>query len=1263
MHCRRRRRRRRVARSAATVFACVMAALALGAAQSPARTPSSVPTGDWTVVGGAVNAVARAGDGIYLGGRFQGLARRAPGIAAFNPGSGDMTAPAPRLDPVGTSEITVTAVTASPDGGVYVAGAFAGAGGVAQARLLRFGPSGALDTAFRPSVPGASIRDMDVAGGVLYLAGSFTTVGGAPRERGLAAVDADSGDVEGWQPTGTSGAVTQLEASADAVFLAGSFSSLGGQPRANAAAVGTNGAILPWNPNINGTVNALELGLDGSTIYIGGSFTAAGTPGEARAALAAVATAGSGSLRSWNPTLGAIGNPVVNRIALGPAGVYVLGSFTRVGAQPRARLGAIDATSGAPLAWDPKAGTSTLQARPSAIAVHDDRVYVAWNGVAQSLPTVSNEARCGLASVDAVSGAVTPWDPRVAKGTALGCDQVSGHNGGVDLLTAAGGRVWAAGSFNVANVRPRAGLAALNATTGVPLDWAPELAAPPPNGADAVYDLAASVDGTTIYVGGTFNRVNGISRSNAAAVAAAGTANAPADLRPWDPRATGPTPSDPAAGGTVRALALSRAGGLVYLGGDFEKAGVRDGVTPARLARARLAAVDASTGLIAGPQLPSPTGRVYDLLVDPAPAPARERLFIAGAFAAIDVGTGAAPDLRPRAGLAAVGADPTIATPELDAWDARLAGGASPSATASPQVQALAVRDAQLIAGGSFAAPAGPANLAAFALADGALAPWSPAIDEQVETVTIDPGDGTAYITGRFSLVGGESRSGTAAVAVDGTPTGWDPRPGTNFGTDVSPRPPAAGVVLLDAERLLLAGEFQAVGGQPQMGFAFFGTAAAPIGGTRPSIRLPGTETSAKLNDVLTCVAATFTGGPGTLTRAWLRETAGAPATEIGEATGPTYRVAGTDTGKRLSCRETMSNSAGSVALVSDPVTVVREKPQLDFPPQVAGQPWAGGAAQCTTGLWRNAPTSYTYRWFLDGGADPIAGAIGATYAINPELLGRRIACEVNATNEAGAALAPALSATVPITEAPPVASSAPEITGDARVGSRLTCAPGAWERSRAFAYQWLRDQVPLVDEVAPTYVAISRDLAKTLTCLVSAANDGGIATSESAGVVVLASARSTGTGRRINRADDEPTAAGNAAAARTTRIDIRGIRLRAGRTLAITVLTPAAGSIGVDVVRRAGVKASAAQTKKAATKKAATKKKPIRTRPVTLARGLRTVKRAVSATLQLPLSASARRLIARAGRVGLRVTVRASFRAAKGGTVSTDQTSTTLRR
>jgi len=86
-----------------------------------------------------------------------------------------------------------------------------------------------------------------------------------------------------------------------------------------------------------------------------------------------------------------------------------------------------------------------------------------------------------------------------------------------------------------------------------------------------------------------------------------------------------------------------------------------------------------------------------------------------------------------------------------------------------------------------------------------------------------------------------------------------------------------------------------------------------------------------------------------------------------------------------------------------------------------------------------------------------------------------------------------------------PVNTSPPQITGTVRVGETLTCQPGTWTNNPTFAFQWLRDGQPIASATQSTYVSVSADATRELTCRVTATNASVSASADSNTVAVPA--------------------------------------------------------------------------------------------------------------------------------------------------------------
>lgn len=86
-----------------------------------------------------------------------------------------------------------------------------------------------------------------------------------------------------------------------------------------------------------------------------------------------------------------------------------------------------------------------------------------------------------------------------------------------------------------------------------------------------------------------------------------------------------------------------------------------------------------------------------------------------------------------------------------------------------------------------------------------------------------------------------------------------------------------------------------------------------------------------------------------------------------------------------------------------------------------------------------------------------------------------------------------------------PVNSVAPAITGTETEGEDLTCSSGTWSNTPSYAYQWKRSGVAISGATAATHTLVTADAGETLTCVVSATNEGVTAVAESAATGTIA--------------------------------------------------------------------------------------------------------------------------------------------------------------
>lgn len=330
-----------------------------------------------------------------------------------------------------------------------------------------------------------------------------------------------------------------------------------------------------------------------------------------------------------------------------------------------------------------------------------------------------------------------------------------------------GTTLYVGGKFETVDGLPRKNLAAIDLTTGLATSWAPV-----PN--STVNSLV--VAGATLYVGGSFTQLDGNTRNYAAAFNAV-----TGQLKPWAP------------GADYIVRSFLPAGDQVYLAGEFHNMN--------GLPRMSIAQVDTATGLVTNPWSadlpPDATNsdimcaefygssilaggnwlgafnvRIANLgLVDLATGAfttvfgqndgvARE-LIVSGSTAYVS-GQFTAVNGIPRVGFAAVDLNTLQVLPF------------------NPSPNRFSLRMAndgsRFLVGGLLSSlnHVQRNRLAAIDLQTGLVTPWNPDADRTVRALKVR--DGVVYAGGHFTSVNGTPRVGLAAIdAATGNVTGWNP--------------------------------------------------------------------------------------------------------------------------------------------------------------------------------------------------------------------------------------------------------------------------------------------------------------------------------------------------------------------------------------------------------------------------------------------------------------------------------------------------------
>jgi hypothetical protein len=653
------------------------------------------------VTDGTVFASAAVGGRTYVGGDFSLIGRATGSWVAVAP-SGEALTDRPLVDGL------VSDAASDGRGGWFLAGDVLAVGTIsAGARVVHLRSDGALDPGWHVTVNG-DVEALARSGARLFIAGNFTRVGGQSRAS-LAAVSVEHGNVLPWRlhgapqdlVKGRKPAVAEVDTVAaagdgHALYVGGSFDRIGGVRRSRTAAVDTRTArILRWNPALDGSAFTIEPAPDGRVVFLGGSFAHVG--GKRRIAVAAV-DAKTGAVLRFDAHLagGTLGAAAIEDLLATRDTLFVAGDFTSVRRTSRHLLAAVDPQTGAANDWDPKVTGDLVDA--VALNPSSDTLY--FGGY---LSKVGGQRREGLAAVDARTSTVRPWDPRTF--------------GEIDaLVQAAGGDVFVGGHIGSVGAARRAGLAAVD-TEG-------EVSAWEPSATGAVRALAASPDGSRIYVGGRFTPKDAPAQKNFAVVdVASGTLSA----------FGGGTNSD------VRAIAPSADGSTVYIGGVFGSvAGKR---------RPHLAALDTRTGELTSWN-PGTNGLVRAVLFAPG------ALYVGGLFTSAGG--------LPRAGLAKLdlhSGAPFAWNPDPDDHD----------------VWALERRDQTLYVGGTFDLIGGKPwhKLAGLNTDSGAATIWNPNPDHLVRVLKLSS-EGHLYAGGGFVKIGRAQR-GFAEFTPDGSLSNWSP--------------------------------------------------------------------------------------------------------------------------------------------------------------------------------------------------------------------------------------------------------------------------------------------------------------------------------------------------------------------------------------------------------------------------------------------------------------------------------------------------------
>ena len=585
------------------------------------------------------------------------------------------------------------------------------------------------------------------------------------------------------------GQVNAIVSDGSTLYVGGSFTTSSYAPpygdplstedtRNNLAAfnINTGRLLSSFNPPVirgyyGSSTNALALSADGGTLFVGGYFTCIGVvdefgvcTGDERNNLAAFATTTGALIAGFNPNVGNF-DGYVNSLAISSDEIlYVGGGFQCVGGVVDSAC--IDATRNSLASFDVSAGGDTLlpfdpnlDGTVNAIVLSSDESTIYATG---GFSTVNGDIpQQYLGAFNSTTGSTTPTFKASLNG-----------EGSELAISSDDSTLYVGGGFSSFVTQSGEGVP-FNETTQMPLSAYPKIWTEPQGQGQTVY--ASIPDGSGgWYIGGSFTHVGTTSQARLAHITAGGLLDG----------AFNPAIDDGGDGDYVSALALSLDGNTLYAGGSF--VGLHGYTVP----RDHIAAFATATGVETSFD-PGANNYVYDLELSAD----GKTLYIGGNFTtlggsgrrgvgAYDVTTEAGSLLPFDAGLASGGGDGTAYALELDSNDTLYVGGVYDAVKYF--LPAEEVRN----------------NIAAFSTSTNSVTAFDPNPDNLVGALQLSGDESTLYVGGGFTTIGGASRNAFAALYTTGVDSG------TATPLDASPE---VGLKINDVQTIAISSDEQTI--------------------------------------------------------------------------------------------------------------------------------------------------------------------------------------------------------------------------------------------------------------------------------------------------------------------------------------------------------------------------------------------------------------------------------------------------------------------
>ena len=300
-------------------------------------------------------------------------------------------------------------------------------------------------------------------------------------------------------------------------------------------------------------------------------------------------------------------------------------------------------------------------------------------------------------------------------------------------------------------------------------------------------------------------------------------------------------------------------------------------------------------------------------------------------------------------------------------------------------------------------------------------------------------------------------------------------------------------------------------------GTAANSAAFGPLSGTPFATTVPAATGTLAVGHALTATEGSWSPAGISYAYQWQRSlNKGVTWSSIVGATASTYTMVTADGNARIRVLVSATNGSGSATSVSAATAAIAPGIPADtIKPVITGSASRGSTLTAGLGTWNNVPTGVSYQWERSGNGSnwtAISGATARTYTLGSADVGSVIEVLITASNAAGSATV-ASTTTASVKAMPPVATTAPKLSGSTTVGGKLAATLGGWTGvGNTYAYQWQVSNgsswANLAGATGSTLTLVSADAGHSIRVLVTATNADGSSSSASGATLAVAAAK-----------------------------------------------------------------------------------------------------------------------------------------------------------